>query len=377
MCSSSIVIAQVVLACAGAVQAGQSTFPLRLDGARDATGEGLAFVETSAAKDAYFVEEPIRLTVRFGIEAELLATRTVQPFGRALDVPVQVSAPWIEGLAGTIPLGVARRSRDPSDSAPPSFALNESVEEAGRVEDRVVGEKTFRVFEVEVTLLASAEGELVLPAPLLAFAYATRFEESLVRGRAPVDRVDAYVKGQPLALAIRPWPTEGRPKEFTGAVGNLSVRAEAAPREIAMGESLKLALTIEGDGNLGQFEAPQFDRIGAFRVLGTVDERSPHARRIVYDLAPESEKAWQVPPIPFAYLDPGPPTGYRVVRTEAIDVVVRAGAIEASRVATTTREPAGTPPESQTPRERSAAWLWWLGGTVLLLLVWFLVRRRG
>src|SRR5262245_59707260 len=201
-------IAPFLLACTVASQESPQALPLRIEGGRDATGEGIAFVEAVPARTDPFVAEPVRVVVRFGVEAEFLATKAVQPFGRPLDVPVQLTSPWIGAGAGSA-----------------TFALNEGWAQAGPAEDRVLDGRTYRTFEIVARVAAAAPGEVRLEAPRLAFAYATKFEESLVRGRAPLDRVDAFVVGSPLVLTARPWPAEGRPEEFTGAVGDLRVHA--------------------------------------------------------------------------------------------------------------------------------------------------------
>ena len=363
MLSPSIVAARAFLACASLLPQDGSGLALRLDEARDATAEGLAFVETVAAKESWLAEEPIRLTLRLGIEEEFLRTKAVQPFGRALGVPVQVSAPWVAEV----------RERAAGDLVASDFALNERVERIWPAGDREIGGRTYRVYEVDASVSAASAGELVLPGPVLAFAYATKFEDSLVRGRAPLDRVDAFVRGEPVRLAVRAWPEEGRPAEFAGAVGTFTVRAKAEPREVAMGESLELELTIEGEGNLARFEPPRLERVGAFRVLGVVDEPSPRARRFVYDLAPESEQAWQIPAVAFGFLDPGPPPAYRVVRTEPIEVAVRSAP----------GGPSGRPspdPAAEIPvvdRGSGRAWLaWGSGAIVIALALWVLAGRR-
>src|SRR5262245_34973359 len=76
-------------ACLG-LAAAQDGAPIGLDGARDATGEGLAFVELWSPRAVYYAGEPIPLRLRFGLDAEFLRTRAVQPFRRELDVPAQV-----------------------------------------------------------------------------------------------------------------------------------------------------------------------------------------------------------------------------------------------------------------------------------------------
>ncbi len=298
-----------------------------------------AFVEVTAERAAYYVHEPIELALVFGVEVEFAATSMIQPFQRKLDVPVQLTAPWIEGLPGVLARasggyasgddasGDEPDAREGSAHLTASFVLNDDVALAERVEQRVLDGRTFTVLTIERTYLPNEPGELVVPAAILRFVYATRFEEDFVNGRTPVDRRDELVGSEPLALTIRALPEEGRPSEFTGAVGRLSVHAEVAERELAAGESFELVLVVEGQGNLELFAAPELDRLPGFpahfHVLGKLEEPGRVRRVITYHLAPRSAAVEEVPPIRFAYFDTTPPASYRVVETEAIPVAVR------------------------------------------------------
>ena len=290
----------------------------------ESTREALAFVEVSADPESCYVQQPIRVSVRFGVEEEFSRTRAIQPFHRRLDVPVQLVVPWIEDLPGARALGLVESAPGRAEPDGPSFALNEGVRRARRVADRQIEDRRFRVYEIEARYLPTSVGELSIPAPALLLAHASRFEESLLDERVPVDRQETRVWGQPIAVPVRALPEEGRPWAFTGAVGKLTVRAEVHSPEVQLGESLMLELIIEGEGNLLWFEAPDWREIGEFHVRGILDEATPNARTLTFDLAPASEEVRQVPSISFVYFDPGPPSAYRAAVTDPIDVTVYA-----------------------------------------------------
>ena len=305
----------------------QARASLSLERALDVTAEGRAFVELTSVREAYYVHEPIRVRLRFGVETRFLEDSLIQPFQRQLDVPVLLEAPWLEDLPGTLVL--ESEPLEPYGDRPwASFALGERIAEAqcggeSRAGGEAAGGRRFAVLELERNLLATSPGELAIPGAILRFAFATRFEEDFVRGRVAADRTDAYVRGEGLALAIRPLPEEGRPLAFTGAVGSFSIEAEASPRELAAGESLKLVLRIEGQGNLEFFEAPRLDALVGFRLYGQVEERSRTRRIVTYHLSPVSERVRDVPSIAFAYFDPTPPAGYSTLYTKPIALAVR------------------------------------------------------
>ena len=327
--------------------------------AEAASPEVLAFVELTAPAEELFVHQSIRLTVRMGLEERFLETRAVQPFGTSLELPVQLRLEWLGGLPGLAEIRVetppsASEGTSEGEAATPSFALNEDLQRARRLADRVIEGRTFQVFAVEAVVRPDSRGQLHLPAPVLAFAYATRFEETLLTRRSPTDRVDAVVSGSPLTLRVRGLPAEGRPLDFTNAVGRFHMTARAEPLELTFGESLRLTLTIEaeGEGNLAQFEPPHWEQLGAFRVQGMLDEATPRARILTLDLRPESERVWQVPAVRWPFFDPGPPGAYRIALTDPIDIVVRPSpAPAASPVAGTTAPTGGAGDAGDAPED--------------------------
>lgn len=282
-----------------------------------------AFVEVAAPRETFYVQERIRLRLRFGLEARFLRENLIPLFRQAIDVPVQVEARWLGSLQGTAPL--AEGAAAPEDQARPrrTFSLNGGIAEAAQAAEVHVGDRTFTAFEFERSCLPLAPGELVIPEAVLTFAYATRFDEDLVHGRVPADRRDASVASRPLVLRILPLPEEGRPSGFTGAVGRFTIRAHAAPRELEAGASLRLSLVIEGEGNLATLEPPRLDDLEGFHVYGRIEEPGTGRRAVTYDLAALSEEVRAVPKIRFPFFDPGPPTAWRVAESQPIPLTVR------------------------------------------------------
>jgi hypothetical protein len=297
--------------------------PRDLARAEDGTGSGLAFVELDAARDTYLLGEPFVLVLRFGLERELLRSELVQLFQRTLDVPAQVFAPALERREGALFLDES----EPETGA--SFALGETITRAERASDVERGGRTYAVFEYSRRIAATRPGELALEPPVLGFARATTFGEDFDLGRVPLDRRDVLVRGTAADIHVLPLPEEGRPAEFTGAIGRYSIHAVAEPRELAAGGSLALTLRIEAAGRAGdlsQCPAPDLEGLPGFHVRGSLVEHEPIRLTARYDLVPLDESVTAVPPIRFAFFDVTPPAGYRTIQTEPIALRVRAAA---------------------------------------------------
>ncbi len=335
------------------------------DDARDLTGDGRVVVELAADRAAYFAGETISVRLRLVIESTFARTNLIQMFRQKLDVPVQLVVPWIEDLPGAFVVSSTR-------AAPGvRLALNDDVADAVALADREIDGKRFEVVEIERRYAASRAGELAIPAPIARFAFATRFEDDFVSGPVAKDRVDAFVRGSPLALTIRPLPEAGRPAEFTGAIGRFSCWTEARPAVVELGGSLKLVLSIEGEGNLDRFDAPRLDDLAGFTVHGVIDDKSPARRTITYDLAPRHADITAVPGIPFAFFDVGPPPQYRLVHTSPIPIVVQRPAIDAP-----TDERRAPPPPVRTDSSSRAVWIG-VGVVALILLARRARRTRA
>lgn len=61
----------------------------------------------------------------------------------------------------------------------------------------------------------------------------------------------------PGKLEVQSLPKEGRPENFSGAVGQFTLEADAAPRSTGAGEPVTLKLSVSGRGNFDAIAAPE------------------------------------------------------------------------------------------------------------------------
>lgn len=279
-----------------------------------------AFVEVAASKRAPFAGESFELRLRFGFDADLLENHLAPLFARELDLPVQVEWGAERGIDGLS----FRAEADPDRLR---FALDDGVATARAAGDTTRDGRTIRTFEWVRRATAARAGTFALPEARLRFAFTSKFDDDLVRGRVAVDRQVVVVPSAPLSLEVRALPEAGRPAEFTGAVGRRTIAASAEPVALVAGESLRLTLTIAGEGDPAAFAAPDLSRLKGFVQRGVLDEPSSAARRLVYDLAPADSSVKEIPALAFAWFSPDAPVGYVTVRTEPIALAVapRAG----------------------------------------------------
>ncbi|MEM8884963.1 MAG: hypothetical protein AAGD14_12900, partial [Planctomycetota bacterium] len=255
-------------------------------------------IEASASKERCFVQEPFEITVRVRYDEAFFREKIVQLFARELDIPFEITAPWLDA---------------PSQGAS-TLALNGNPVSVDAREG---------VIEFRQTVRPTEPGRLELAAPVLRYAFATRFEEDFISGRVPLDRKDVRVRAEPIVVEVRDWPAEGRPASFTGAVGRFRVSARTDVKKVVRAEPFRVTLQIQGAGNLAEAGAPRLDGLEGFHLYGTIDEMRAGVRTIHYDVALLDPERTEFPSIAFAYLDPEEGR-YRTLQTRALPLPVEA-----------------------------------------------------
>lgn len=117
-------------------------------------------------------------------------------------------------------------------------------------------------------------------------------------------------------LTVLPLPEQGRPADFSGAVGTFTVRSAITPGDARVGDPLELMVDIRGDGPLDSLPPPRLelhpDITASFRIPDTPpagetirsargDE--PLVRRYRFTLRPLRPLS-ELPPIRYSYFDP-------------------------------------------------------------------------
>ena len=67
-------------------------------------------------------------------------------------------------------------------------------------------------------------------------------------------------------LDVQPLPKDGRPENFSGAIGQFTLRSSADPKSAAAGEPVTLTLTVEGRGNFDAMAPPELTGADGWRT---------------------------------------------------------------------------------------------------------------
>ncbi|MDH4230072.1 MAG: BatD family protein [Nitrospirota bacterium] len=206
-----------------------------------------------------------------------------------------------------------------------------------------------------------------------------------------------HLQTEPIRLRVKPLPEEGRPTFFDGAVGSFSMRAAPDRSALRVGDSVTLAVTIQGSGNFADIRRVDLPvTAGAGAGAGTGDgfeiydpeirdrlDNTPQgvkgSRTLSYVLVARREGEQVIGPVRFAAFDPKSGS-YRTMEAGPFTIQVSPAAAPAPAAASGAAPAAAParPSPAGDGGERSRSLLW-AGATLavgLALLAWRLVTRR-
>jgi hypothetical protein len=124
----------------------------------------------------------------------------------------------------------------------------------------------------------------------------------------PIKRIT--VKAPAVQLEVKPLPAEGRPKDFSGAVGSFRLSAEGSPKKVKMGDPLTMKLTVSGKSNFDRVNPPALRDSKGWRAYPPSVEFRPDdelatsgTKTFELALIPESGHT-HMPVFDFSYFDP-------------------------------------------------------------------------
>ncbi len=137
---------------------------------------------------------------------------------------------------------------------------------------KIVKGVEYQVVEIQKALFPLKAGSLEIPAvkaqaTLLFKSQAKKRSSSSVDGffsdpfsdsffgkryvRRPVE-----LTADPIKIQVNPLPEEGKPEDFSGAVGDFAIKVSAQPQELSVGDPVTFTMTVTGKGNLKNIQAP-------------------------------------------------------------------------------------------------------------------------
>ncbi|MBM3986474.1 MAG: protein BatD [Planctomycetes bacterium] len=288
------------------------TNELSLNVVRDLKGEELGYLEVRTSTPKVVVGQPFTIEVLFGFDLAITGTTDY----------ANLSLAWWASLPGL--LENATPPPDPARARVQVVVNDREMVEVEQLPNRSYRGREFLQLRLVRSFTPTREGRIELPTSHFEFGRTVQSQDFF---RTRREKGETYfVRAAEVALDVIGLPEQGRPLEFSGAIGQIVARADATPRDVDAGDSIKFKVEWTGAGNLEFFTAPdpaRLDTFRDFRVYGKSEERSLDRRVVTYDLSPISSAVTEIPALPLSVFDPVSGR-YGSVSTEPLSVRVRA-----------------------------------------------------
>jgi len=196
--------------------------------------------------------------------------------------------------------------------SPPSFNgfWVETLDDQARQSTRSVNGIIYSVQELRYALFPTIEGEAKISGAKLSYS---------VGGIRDFFGWDIFDRGKKLNLEtpaveikVKPLPLEGRPANFSGAVGKFNISGKLDKNNVKQGEAFTLILTVSGEGNIKTIQEPVLAGMDNFDIYESKSEENIDrssgvikGRKVFkYVIVPRKAGEYNWPGIPFSYFDP-------------------------------------------------------------------------
>lgn len=130
-------------------------------------------------------------------------------------------------------------------------------------------------------------------------------------------------------INVKALPIEGKPADFTGAVGSFSFSAKPTKTTLKTGESLEIEISVSGSGNLKLFDLPKPKFPSAFETFDPQHKEEVNTPLSgmngkisdTYTLVPQFKGKYTLQPLQFSYFDLKT-NAYKTISTEEITIDV-------------------------------------------------------
>jgi hypothetical protein len=275
-------------------------------------------------------------------------------------VPIDIQVGVLNGIVASLN-GLPTLNGD-------AFTLNKLSTEPQRSAEIIDG-KPFTVFTWRSALAAVKPGalSLTMSTPLTVRIRTARPEGAF--GNAALDDLfddpafqnffggvterEVTVQSQPASFTVMPLPVDGRPADFSGAVGHFAISSALSESAATLGDPLTLSLRVSGTGN--------FDRVNS-AMLHDVPDWKTYAPTAAFkaddDIGYRGEKTFQqpliatrsgpqaIPELSFSWFDPTTKR-YETAHTSALSASIAPAPAGSRPDVASTASPVQSTPSAQ------------------------------
>jgi hypothetical protein len=281
----------------------QQVGPITVEALKELRGAEFSYLDVQVQPLRVYVHEPVRARIEFGIDTKLTPVQG-RTSANELVFDSEIQASWLSGKEGFEPL-----AEDPPTGDYQRIILNQTHVQAADYDGaHERGGRQYRSFTFDKGLLPVRPGKYVLDAPVLRYDIEVGPGGTDFFGNRVGRTQNYYVHGKPVEIEVLPIPEQGRPSPYYGAVGRFEIDASADRDRVKVGDSVKVAFTIRGRGNLEFLRVPElesFEALGLHKLAKT-RARQKDAVVVTYDLTPLRTDVTGIPAIAWNWFDTTP-----------------------------------------------------------------------
>ena len=118
------------------------------------------------------------------------------------------------------------------------------------------------------------------------------------------ERRPITLASEAMTINVLPFPEEGKPEDFSGAVGQFDFNVSVSPSGVKEGDPITFRTTVLGKGNLTAIQMPSLSSGEDFKLYDPQVFEKGDIKKTEQVIIPRSEEIKEVPQIRFSYFDP-------------------------------------------------------------------------
>lgn len=195
----------------------------------------------------------------------------------------------------------------------------EGLLKVGELEEFISRKGAWTIQEVRQRVEAIEEGLFSFGPSIIEIDVLEEADESQKRQVSQVP---------PIEIEVIPFPKEGQPESFSGALGQFSMEVVLlSPSEVLVGDNVEIEFSFHGEGEWETVRLPDIGEISAFTKLFQVsdlpplEKRGDKGKKIVVILRPRSSYVQEIPSFLFSFFDPQS-RRYSILRSDPIPLAI-------------------------------------------------------
>ncbi|MFC4636402.1 BatD family protein [Dokdonia ponticola] len=219
-----------------------------------------------------------------------------------------------------------------------------------------IDEKQFKVYDSEyegepyryvilrrTVLYPQKTGKLNIEPLSLNVSVSVPTNRRDIFGRFLTQNANITVSAKNRTVNVKPLPLDGKPDDFTGAVGEFDFTVKTDKRSLDASEAFQISVEANGNGNLKLFELPKpnlpsklevYEPENADRVRTNLSGMSG-LKKSTYTVVPSYKGKYPIPPLSFSYFNPKTER-YERKTSDEIVIEVNNGPVDSEPEKTTT-----------------------------------------